>query len=192
MFSWNNFDEENYIKKSDYSIDDRMKKVLLVLAIVGMFLMPMMPAKNSASNEKEINYLQLAKNLLQNWDEKLATEGANSEEINETVQKMELYEQILKNEVKNMEKMGNVNLQEIVDRVTMIMELDSRIEWNKYLWEQHIKAIKEYEEYKEGKIKLKFFNAEIPNTLSTVYPTGGWKKRSEQVALARYMKQITM
>lgn len=73
--------------------------------------------------------------------------------------------------------MGKINLQEIVDRVTMIMELDSRIEWNRYLQEQHIKAVKEYEEYKEGKNKTKIFlTRRFPNTLSTVYPTGGWKK----------------
>ena len=34
------------IKKSDYIIGDRMKKVLLALWIVGMFLMPMMQVES--------------------------------------------------------------------------------------------------------------------------------------------------
>lgn len=52
LFYQNNFDEgRQYKSKKNYSIGGKVKgKVLLVLAIVGMFIMPMMPVKVKADN----------------------------------------------------------------------------------------------------------------------------------------------
>jgi len=156
------------IKQKNYNIGERMKgKVLLVLAIVGMFVIPMMPAKESG-----INYLEDAKNLLQNWENKLSTEGATIEEVKEIVQKMEMYKQILENEIKSKED-RKLSAEEIVEGVYLILQLEARIELEKYFLKECEKA---REEYRKGNIKFNFETLEILSTSSTVYPTGGWKK----------------
>jgi len=98
-----------------------------------------------------------ARSLLQGWRDKLATEGATSAEVKKIIQKMELYKQRLEDEVKSMETAEKTNPKEIVDRVYLIAELDSQIEWEKHFLEECKKA---HEEEK--------FNMEIPNPLSSL------------------------
>jgi len=143
--------------------------VVIILMTTG-FVTPAL-AKYQDSGKEE-NTLKEARSLLQGWRDKLATEGANSAEVKEIIQKMESYKQRLDDETKSMGTTENTDPKDIVDRMYLIMELDSQIEWEKYFLEECKKA---QNEYKEAEEKFNMKNLDPLSTM-TVYPNGGWKK----------------